>query len=401
VEIPVVDFANWKPESTSAERKKVAEEIVDACKSVGFLCIVNHGISSERLAEAFSWSKKFFDLSPEQKRQAPHPDGSAVHRGYSWPGLEKVSDVQSAKDDPELAKKLREITDYKVNHASFSLKSSIFNHRIVTCSLINIFLAMQESYDMGSDRDSEQPNVWIPDATLPGFREFMRQFYWDCFGVGGNILKAIALGLGLEEDHLLKIHSGHNNQLRLLHYPSILAEAVESQKMARMPPHTDWSSITMLFQDDCGGLEVEDIDHPLRFIPATPIKDAIVMNVGDLLQRWSNGMLCPIIFVPFSCVFMRGSLMLCADILRSTKHRVTLPPLSDRYNGPNRMVRERYSIPYFLAPDPDSVVECLPTCATDERSARYFPISQREYNQLRATMHYQTQAELPGTGVAY
>jgi isopenicillin N synthase-like dioxygenase len=125
VEIPVVDFANWKPESTSEERKKVAEEIVDACKSVGFLCIVNHGISPERLSEAFSWSKKFFDLSDEQKLRAPHPDGSAVHRGYSWPGLEKVSDVLSAKDDPELAKKLREVTDYKVNHASSSLGPSI------------------------------------------------------------------------------------------------------------------------------------------------------------------------------------------------------------------------------------------------------------------------------------
>jgi isopenicillin N synthase-like dioxygenase len=256
---------------------------------------------------------------------------------------------------------------------------------------------------MGSEQNSEQPNVWIPDAALPGFREFMQQFYWDCFAVGGNILRAIALGLDLEEDHLLKIHSGHNNQLRLLHYPSIPAEAVESDKMARMPAHTDWSSITMLFQDDCGGLEVEDIDHPLRFIPATPIKDAIVMNVGDLLQRWSNGMFRHIIFVPLPVVVIpdAGSLILRIDILRSTKHRVTLPPLSDRYDGPNRMVRERYSIPYFLAPDPDSVVECLPTCATDERPARYFPITQREYNQLRATMHYETLAEKPGTGVAY
>lgn len=144
---------------------------------------------------------------------------------------------------------------------------------------------------MGSDDNSDQPNQWIPEEVLPRFREFMVRFYWDCFGASSEILRAIAVGIGLEdEDHLVRNHSGHNNQLRLLHYPSIPADAIESQAMARMPAHTDWSSMTILFQDDCGGLEVEDLGQPGRFIPATPVKNAIVMNVGDLLQRWSNGM---------------------------------------------------------------------------------------------------------------
>jgi len=117
----------------------------------------------------------------------------------------------------------------------------------------------------------------------------MLRFYWECFRVGGEILRALAVGLELDENHLLEQHSGHNNQLRLLHYPPIPAEAIETDRAARCPAHTDWSSITMLFQDDCGGLEVEDISIPGKFVPATPIKNAIVMNVGDLLQRWSNG----------------------------------------------------------------------------------------------------------------
>jgi isopenicillin N synthase-like dioxygenase len=143
---------------------------------------------------------------------------------------------------------------------------------------------------MGSDQDQYQPNVWLPEETLPGFRTFMTKFYWECFGVAGDILRAIALGIGLkDEDHLLRLHSGHNNQLRLLHYPSLPAAALESEQFARMPAHTDWSSITILFQDDCGGLEVEDLKHLGNYVPATPIKNAIVMNVGDLLQRWSNG----------------------------------------------------------------------------------------------------------------
>lgn len=143
---------------------------------------------------------------------------------------------------------------------------------------------------MGSDNNSDQPNQWIPEEILPGFHDFMMRFYWECFKAASDILRALALGIGLEdENHILKLHSGNNNQLRLLHYPPIPAAAVESQTMARMPAHCDWSSITMLFQDDCGGLEVEDPKNPDNFIPATPVKNAIVMNVGDLLQMWSNG----------------------------------------------------------------------------------------------------------------
>lgn len=119
----------------------------------------------------------------------------------------------------------------------------------------------------------------------------MISFYWECFKAASKILRAIALGIGLkDEDHLLKLHSGHYNQLRLLHYPPIPAAALEAEKVARMPAHTDWSSMTMLFQDDCGGLEVEDPHKPGKFLPATPLKNALVMNVGDLLMRWSNGM---------------------------------------------------------------------------------------------------------------
>ncbi|KAJ5606126.1 Oxoglutarate/iron-dependent dioxygenase [Penicillium lagena] len=184
----------------------------------------------------------------------------------------------------------------------------------------------------------------------------MARFYWECFRVGGEILQALAIGLDLEdENYLLKKHSGHNNQLRLLHYPPIPAEALETERVARCPAHTDWSSITLLFQDDCGGLEVEDVASPGRFIPATPVKNAIVMNVGDLLQRWSN---------------------------------VNLPPLADRFAGEQRMTRRRFSIPYFLAPDPDSVIECIPSCQTATDPAKYEPITQGNYNRMRASMQY-------------
>jgi isopenicillin N synthase-like dioxygenase len=143
------------------------------------------------------------------------------------------------------------------------------------------------------------PNIWIPEEVLPGFRAFMNRFYWECNAAAFDVMRALAVGIGLEdEDHLLKKHSGHCNQLRLLHYPSVPAEALEKQTTARMPAHTDWSTMTMLFQDDCGGLEVEDPSHPGKFMPAPPVKNACVMNVGDLLQMWSNG----IVSFPLLCV---------------------------------------------------------------------------------------------------
>lgn len=189
---------------------------------------------------------------------APHPPGPEVHRGYSYPGLEKVS--QYAGGDIAKGEELRSVIDCK------------------------------ESYEIGSSENASQPNKWLPESTLPDFKTFTTEFYWACNSIAQEILRCISLGLGLEDaDYLLRYHSGHNNQLRLLHYPAIAASDLEAGKVARMPAHSDWGSITMLFQDDCGGLEVEDPRCEGKFVCATPVEGACVVNVGDLLMRWSNG----------------------------------------------------------------------------------------------------------------
>lgn len=118
----------------------------------------------------------------------------------------------------------------------------------------------------------------------------MTRFYWHCDRVGKEVFQALAVGLNLEDaEYLARKHSGNANQLRLLHYLPVPAEDLENDRVSRCAAHTDWSSITLLFQDDCGGLEVEDISRPGMFVPAPPVKNSIIMNVGDLLQRWSNG----------------------------------------------------------------------------------------------------------------
>ncbi|KAL2059081.1 hypothetical protein ABVK25_000373 [Lepraria finkii] len=334
--VPIVDFAGWDAKATPEQRRNTAKQLTEACRNVGFVYIINHNVGSEKLAQAFDWSKKLFDLPMEQKMLAPHPSGFTVHRGYSQPGLEKVSNAMGDEDDAELTKKLRQISDVK------------------------------ESYEIGSESNSDQPNQWLPEDVLPGFRRFMKDFYWQCHQTPETVLSAMALGIGLsDQNHFRPTHPGHNNQLRLLHYPPVPAADIEKQLSTRMSAHSDWGSITMLFQDDCGGLQIENPHKSGEFIDVPPLKDAIVMNVGDLMMRWSN------------------------DFLKSTVHRVTLPPKQDRFTGDERMTRARYSIPYFVSPEGQSVVECLPSCADEKHPVKYKPIVWDDYRLMRASVQYE------------
>ena len=235
---------------------------------------------------------------------------------------------------------------------------------------------------MGSEDNPRQPNQRVPEEILPGFQPFMNQFYWECSRISDEVLRALAVGLGLEDEaYLAKKHSGHNNHLRLLHYLPIPAGELEKERASRCMAHTDWNSITLLFQDECGGLEVEDVSQPGTFVPAAPIKNAIVVNAGDVVQMWSNGM-----FVLSSA--LKLGLTTTADQLRSTNHRVTLPPLSDRFEGPTRMTRERFSIPYFVCADPTSVIECIPSCKSETEPTKYEPITEAAYHQMRIATLY-------------
>ena len=112
--IPIVDFARWKPDIPQEARLEVAQDLVAACREVGFVYIINHGIPKATLDRAFEVTKKLYDLPKEEKMKAPHPPGWAHHRGYSWPGLEKVSAALSENDDKKMVDELREVTDCKV-----------------------------------------------------------------------------------------------------------------------------------------------------------------------------------------------------------------------------------------------------------------------------------------------
>lgn len=114
VKIPMVDFSSWANTQDKASRRRIAQELIEACQTVGFVYIVNHSLPGRLIDEAFDWSKRFFDLPEDVKMKAPHPEGWAIHRGYSWPGLEKVSQTMSTGDDEETRKNIRAIPDAKV-----------------------------------------------------------------------------------------------------------------------------------------------------------------------------------------------------------------------------------------------------------------------------------------------
>jgi isopenicillin N synthase-like dioxygenase len=115
-------------------------------------------------------------------------------------------------------------------------------------------------------------------------------FHTECWNVAQNVLRALSIGLGLkDEEFLLKFHQQKENELSLRHYPPVDEESIRNGKLDRLGAHTDVDSFTLLWQDEVGGLEVKDKGG--KWVDVQAVEGALVMNIGDVLQRWSNGML--------------------------------------------------------------------------------------------------------------
>lgn len=285
--INVVDFG---PFLDGSRRQDVADAIVQSFKDIGFVYLINHGLPQDKVDAMFDWSKRFFSQPMDVKMLAPHPPSGSHHRGYSAPSVEKV--LSEVFDSAEQKQRRAKAPDLK------------------------------ESFECGREDDPVMPNIWLPDGVLPGFKEACTDFYWACREIlEVNFLRALALGLGVSEDYFLQYHTNADNQLRLLHYPSVPVKRLEQEEVTRIGAHSDYGSITLLFQDNAGGLEVEDPNKPGEFRSATPVDGAVIVNAGDFLQRWSN------------------------DILRSTVHRVRAPP---NFASADGMTPRRYSIPYTV-----------------------------------------------------
>ncbi len=200
--------------------------------------------------------------------------------------------------------------------------------------------------DLIARKPFRAPNVW-PD--VPEFRAVTLDYFGRMWSLGVLLHRAFAHDLGLEPSFFADKFRRPMATLRLLHYPPTEAPLADGQMGAG--EHTDYGNVTLLATDSVGGLMVRARDS--RWLEAPIIADAFVCNIGDCLMRWTN------------------------DVYVSTPHKVVSPRNVDRY-----------SVAFFLDPDPDAVVACLPTCTGAERPAKYPPVAAAEFLASRLEPTY-------------
>jgi len=228
---------------------------------------------------------------------------------------------------------------------------------------------LKEAFNIGLELAADDPrvvagepfrgvNLW-PD--LPGWRETMLAYFDAVWALGRRLHRAIALDLGLDAGFFEDKLDQPMATLRLLRYPPQPVAPAAGQIGAGA--HSDYGDITLLLTDAVAGLEVRRRDG--EWIAAPHVDGAFICNIGDCLMRWTN------------------------DVYLSTPHRVV-----------NRAGRERYSVAFFMDPNPDAEVTCLPTCRSAERPPRYPPIAAGDYLRQRLDATYGVPDESPTGRVA-
>lgn len=284
---------------------EVADELGRSFEEYGFAVIRDHGIPQDLIARAEALAKEFFALPDETKRQY-HVSGGGGARGYTPFGTEKAKDAQ--------------VHDLKE------------------------FWHVGRSLPPGDPLEAFMPpNVW--PGEVAGFRETFEDLFAAFEQAGDRVLRAIALHLGLAEDWFVPTVKDGNSVMRLLRYPPL--EGAEAEGAIRAAAHGDINTITLLLGAEEAGLELLTAQGEWKAIDVP--EGALVVNIGDMLDRLTNGR------------------------LRSTTHRVVNPVGEAAY-------RARYSMPFFLHFRPDFTIETLPCCidpaAPDDHPA---PISSHDF----------------------
>ena len=287
----------------------IADELGRSFQQYGFAVIRDHGIPQELIDRAEALSKQFFALPDEVKRVYHIPGGGGA-RGYTPFGTEKAKDakVHDLKEFWHVGRELPE------------------GHPLAE------FMA---------------DNVW--PSEVAGFRETFSELYQAFEEAGGRVLEGIALHLGLDREFFAPTIEDGNSVMRLLRYPPL--EGEEAEGAIRAAAHGDINTITLLLGAEEAGLELLTAQGDWKAV--APPEGALVVNVGDMLDRLTNGK------------------------LRSTTHRV-VNPRGDAAH------RARYSMPFFLHFRPDYVIETLPSCIdADSGTAPPEPISSHDYLMQR------------------
>lgn len=304
--IPVIDIA---PLLDGSDKLKVAREIRWALSNAGFMYVKNHGIAQTFVDQVFDVTRRFFEL-PMATKMALHVSNSDVAlRGYIEPFGENT--------DPGKTKDLKECFDLGPERAA--LEGPFFG-----------------------------PNQW-PSA-LPEFQDLTYSYHQKMVTLSKHLLKGIALSLDLPETHFESLMQDPISIQRLLHYPP--QNGMIDEKIIGIGAHTDYGNLTILAQDDVGGLQV--MNREGNWIEGTPIPGTFVINIGDLIQRLTN------------------------DVYLANLHRVI-----------NATGRERYSIPFFIDADYGATFSPLESCISEANPRRYEAVTCGAHKFGRFAASYQ------------
>jgi isopenicillin N synthase-like dioxygenase len=301
--LPVIDVAT--PGAAAALGRALEE--------IGFAYIAGHGAAQDVIDRAFAASRAFH-ASPEALKQSLAIN--EWHRGFMAMATSTVvTSSLACVTRPNLSESL---------------------------------MIMHEPGREDVGRPLQGPNQW--PHWLPEFRPAIEAYRAEAERVARAIIHLIATALALEETALDRHFANPTTFLRLLRYPTHPAAAGDDQFGSA--PHTDYGIITLLAQDASGGLQVRRRDG--GWIDAAPLPGTFVLNVADMLARWTN------------------------DRFVSTPHRVVN----------DRAARDRFSLPFFFDTDTDAVIECLPTCAGPGNPPRYEPVRYGDYLMDRLNKNY-------------
>ena len=284
-----------------------AERLGRSFEEYGFAVISDHGISDELIHRAEDKARAFFAL-PEQVKRKYFIAGGGGARGYTPFGIETAKGA-AAHDLKEFWHVGRELQP---------------GHRF---------------------RAHMGDNVW--PAEVESFHDTFLELYETFDRTGLKILRAIARFLKIDKDYFIDTMRDGNSVMRLLHYPPIEGEPGSN---VRAGAHEDINTITLLLGAEEAGLELLTRDG--RWIPVSSMPGELVVNIGDMLQRLTNG------------------------VLRSTTHRVVNPP-------PERRGKSRYSMPFFLHFRSDFLIEALPGTVPPGEQPKWPPITADDYLQER------------------
>ncbi|HEU4370763.1 MAG TPA: 2-oxoglutarate and iron-dependent oxygenase domain-containing protein [Methylomirabilota bacterium] len=310
--VPVIDLTAAR-RGGFAERGRVAEAIDGACRDIGFFAIAGHGVPDALVSDLRRCAHAFFELPPAAKRAARHPAG--MNRGYHHAGGESLTAANDGAAPPDL-KEFFHVGPVDVSDEPY--------------------------YTSAPGRRHFTSNIW--PAAPAGFEPAATAYYRAMSRLIVDLMRLAALALEVEETFFDDKVDRSIGTMRLNYYPAQTVPPEPGQ--LRAGAHTDYGGFTILSGEDVpGGLQV--LTRGGRWVDVKTSPTTFVVNIGDLLMRWTN------------------------DRWLSNMHRVVNPPAGDG--------RARLSIAFFNHPNYDTLIECLPS----QGAAKHPPVRSGDYRDLK------------------